>query len=358
MAHSSETITVGREAPDGDAAQSLIRQLDQDLCNRYPEMPVHLIQGIRPSDLADPDFTFLIARIGGRPVGCGALRNLHPGIGEVKRMYVLPAFRRYGVARRILAALEARARELSHVTLRLETGKRQPEAVHLYTTSGYRLIVAYGQWAESEHSICFEKQLLRQEPPDTKQIHALDIQLAQSGDLERYLDLLEELAAWLDTRGIRQWPPGNFRLSAGYYARSIEKQEVFLARAADELAATIRLLLHDPIVWPEVADDDAIYVYNLAVKRAWAGRGLGGRLLEWAGTRAASLGKAYVRLDSMAASDFLRDYYTRAGFEECGEVEALYPQPVGPLRLRRYEKRILDDKDRSRKDALKAPRKL
>jgi len=169
---------------------------------------------------------------------------------------------------------------------------------------------------------------------------ALTIVPAQPDDLARYVDLLEEVAVWLEAREIKQWPPGNFRRSAGYYARSITQSEVHLAFIGDELVGTLRVLLREPIVWPEVVGDDAIYVYNLAVRRAWAERRLGRRMLDWAGTRAAALGRKYVRLDCVTQNDFLRDYYTRAGFQERGEIEAKFPPPVGALRLRRYEKRV------------------
>ena len=171
----------------------------------------------------------------------------------------------------------------------------------------------------------------------------LSIVAAQSDDLGRYLDLLEEVANWLETRGIRQWPPGNFRRSADYYAESIKRQEVQMGFFGNELVGTLRVLLREPIVWPEVIEEDAIYVYNLAVRRAWANQGMGGRMLEWAGGRAASLGRKYVRLDCVTDNEFLRDYYTQAGFEERGEIEAGFPPPVGALRLRRYEKRICTD---------------
>jgi ribosomal protein S18 acetylase RimI-like enzyme len=169
---------------------------------------------------------------------------------------------------------------------------------------------------------------------------ALTIVSAQSDDLERYLDLLEEVAAWLETRGIRQWPRGSFRGSAAYYSQSITQQEVQLAFIGDELVATLRVLLSEPIVWPKVVEEDAIYVYNLAVRRAWAELGLGRRLLDWASARAASLGRKHVRLDCVMDNDFLRDYYTQAGFEDRGEIETQFPPPVGALRLRRYEKRV------------------
>ena len=172
------------------------------------------------------------------------------------------------------------------------------------------------------------------------QTRNMTIVSARSDDLDRYLDLLEEVADWLATRGIRQWPRGNFRRSADYYAQSIAQQEVQLAFIGDELIGTLRILMREPIVWPEVVGDDAIYVHNLAVRRAWAELGLGRRILDWAGARAASLGRKYVRLDCVTDNAVLRDYYTQAGFEERGEIEARFPPPVGALRLRRYEKRV------------------
>lgn len=42
----------------------------------------------------------------------------------------------------------------------------------------------------------------------------------------------------------------------------------------------------------------------------------------------------------MADNRYLRGYYVQAGFEERGEIEATFPDPVGPLRLQRYEKRV------------------
>jgi len=168
----------------------------------------------------------------------------------------------------------------------------------------------------------------------------LRIVSAQGEDLGRYIDLLEEVADWLEIRGIKQWRPGNFRLSADYYAESIKQKEVQLAFVADELVGTLRLLLREPIVWPEVVEDDALYVHTLAVRRAWAKHWLGRRMLEWAGDRAASLGRRYVRLDCVANNRFLREYYGEAGFEERGEIEARFPAPVGTLRLLRYEKPV------------------
>ena len=169
---------------------------------------------------------------------------------------------------------------------------------------------------------------------------ALRIVSAQPDDLGRYIDLLEEVADWLVLRGIEQWRPGSFRLSADCYAESIKQGEVQLAFCGEALVGTLRLLLCEPIVWPEIVKDDAVYVYNLAVRRTWADRQLGRHLLEWASHRASSLGRGCVRLDCVADNAFLRGYYTEAGFADCGEIDAKFPAPVGTLRLRRYEKHI------------------
>ncbi|MDQ2692245.1 MAG: GNAT family N-acetyltransferase, partial [Chloroflexota bacterium] len=89
--------------------------------------------------------------------GCGAIKEYSPGVVEVKRMYTSPESRGKGVATNVLSELEAWAGELSYGTCILETGKKQPEAIRLYQKNGYKVIPNYGQYAEVENSLCFEK---------------------------------------------------------------------------------------------------------------------------------------------------------------------------------------------------------
>jgi putative acetyltransferase len=93
------------------------------------------------------------------PVACGALKELEPNVMEVKRMYVIPGKRGEGIASKILSELENWARDLGYQKCVLETGKRQPEAMALYTKNGYKIISNYGQYAGIENSVCFEKNL-------------------------------------------------------------------------------------------------------------------------------------------------------------------------------------------------------
>jgi GNAT superfamily N-acetyltransferase len=94
-----------------------------------------------------------------KAAGCGAIKEFDKGAMEVKRMYVSPQNRKKGIASMILSELEKWASELSASKCILETGKRQYEAVGLYKKSGYQLIPNYGQYAEVENSLCFEKEL-------------------------------------------------------------------------------------------------------------------------------------------------------------------------------------------------------
>jgi putative acetyltransferase len=112
-----------------------------------------------PTDVAGAGTAFVIAWQSDQAVGCGAVRPLEPGIAEVKRMYVAPASRRLGIARRILAELETQARSLGYTRLHLETGTLQPEAIRLYEQAGYERIVCFGNYAQDPLSVCFGKSL-------------------------------------------------------------------------------------------------------------------------------------------------------------------------------------------------------
>src|SRR5215475_11504648 len=150
------------ERHDSEEAQNLIRQLDEDLLRRYPALKA--VHGLHPQDVADPNFTFVIARVDGNAVGCGALRALEPGVGEVKRMFVLPEFRGRGIARRILEGLESRARDLGYASVWLETGIGQPEAIGLYKSAGYDEFTGWGEYIGNPFSVCFQKRLSNAKP--------------------------------------------------------------------------------------------------------------------------------------------------------------------------------------------------
>jgi GNAT superfamily N-acetyltransferase len=103
---------------------------------------------------------FIAGFVDGRPVACGALQPIGDGVGEIKRMYVRPAYRGQGLSRLILAALEELAMQRGYHTLRLETGGFLAPALGLYRGAGYRPIPLFGEYVGNPRSVCFEKILV------------------------------------------------------------------------------------------------------------------------------------------------------------------------------------------------------
>lgn len=94
-----------------------------------------------------------------KAIGCGAIKKFDTESMEVKRMYVCTEHRGKGIAVKILNELEAWAKELNFTHCILETGINQPEAIRLYTKTGYKSIENYGQYAGVSTSYCFRKKL-------------------------------------------------------------------------------------------------------------------------------------------------------------------------------------------------------
>ncbi|RQX25706.1 GNAT family N-acetyltransferase [Micromonospora chalcea] len=117
-----------------------------------------------PVDAAEftpPDGAFLVAYLDGRPVGCGGWRS-HGEDGdtaELKRMYTDPAARGRGVARAVLGAVERSARDHGRKRIVLECGDKQPEAIAMYTSSGYERIPNFGYYKDAPGCLSYGRTL-------------------------------------------------------------------------------------------------------------------------------------------------------------------------------------------------------
>jgi GNAT superfamily N-acetyltransferase len=138
-------VLVQQVDPLGGAATQLVRELSAEIARRYSDMGDDGSGSFTPNDVLVARSAFVVARLDGQPVGCGALRPMDAATAEIKRMFVAANARRRGVGRAILAELERLAAEHGYRTLRLETGNRQPEAVALYERHGFRRIPAFGK---------------------------------------------------------------------------------------------------------------------------------------------------------------------------------------------------------------------
>jgi drug/metabolite transporter (DMT)-like permease/GNAT superfamily N-acetyltransferase len=123
--------------------------------------------------LVDDDVELFALCHDGRLVGCAGLRPLGDGAAELKRMYVAPAARGHGHGRRLLAEIEAAARERGYTRLRLDTGEPMPEAQALYRSAGFREIPDYNGNAAA--AFWFEKELAPEAAPAWKVWGALSI---------------------------------------------------------------------------------------------------------------------------------------------------------------------------------------
>ncbi|CAN5450453.1 GNAT family N-acetyltransferase [soil metagenome] len=134
---------------------SLVRQLDAELRDRFGEAQTFFDQFNKLDSIKHVVVTYYDEV----PVGCGAIKKFDESTMEVKRMFVHPLHRGKGYAAEVLSELEKWTAEMNFSHCVLETGDKLPEAVGLYEKSGYSLIPRYGQYANSESSICMKKRV-------------------------------------------------------------------------------------------------------------------------------------------------------------------------------------------------------
>jgi putative acetyltransferase len=152
-------MDIRRERFDSATATALADALEAELLDTYEGVPGS--GGLPDASIFEPGTggTFLIGWVDGEAVACGGIARYDEATAEIRRMYVVPEARGYGLSRRMLAALEEEARALGYSFVRLETGKLQAAAIALYASAGFGPIPRYGPFANDPKSVCFEKRL-------------------------------------------------------------------------------------------------------------------------------------------------------------------------------------------------------
>ena len=112
-----------------------------------------------PDEVRPPNGVVLVAHLDDRPVGCGALKAGVTKPPEIKRLWVDPDARGLGVGRRLLGALEERARAAGSRTVRLDTNRALVEAIALYRATGYLEVRPFND--ETYADFWFSKRLQR-----------------------------------------------------------------------------------------------------------------------------------------------------------------------------------------------------
>lgn len=180
----------------------------------------------------------------------------------------------------------------------------------------------------------------------------LTVDQATPGDLPIVLDVLDEAAAWLREEGIQQWPAqfgGVADWRAARISGYIDDGNCWILRAGGDPVATFNLSAQaDPDYadgWPD-GPDAALYIFRMAVRREWAGRDIGAKILDWSSARAHAAGLSWIRLDCHRHNRKLQRYYETRGFIRVGTLVrviddsgtpytrgsgALYQRPAGTI---------------------------
>jgi DNA-binding MarR family transcriptional regulator/GNAT superfamily N-acetyltransferase len=150
-------VEVRLEAPGAADARWCLGEYFRELAERFEAGFDPVKNPVGDEEMTPPSGYLFVARLEGRPVGCGALRRVDATTGEIKRMWTAPAARGVGVARRIIATIEAAARRAGFETLRLDTNRALKEAHALYRKQGYRQVAAFN--ANPYAHLWFQKSL-------------------------------------------------------------------------------------------------------------------------------------------------------------------------------------------------------
>lgn len=151
------------------------------------------------------------------------------------------------------------------------------------------------------------------------------IRRAQVSEAPQAVSILREAARWLEMGGQKLWDSDE--IDPGLVAQRARQGELIMGFEDGAAVACMYLQRDDPVFWPEAQAADALYVHRLAVRRAFARRGWGPRLLDWAALEAHKLRRAFLRLDTEPRPALLR-LYANAGFRRVDEQ---------PIRLGRHE---------------------
>ena len=138
------TVQLRRIDPRSALATQAVDQYFAELNRRFPNG--FDAAAARAADTAAADdeaAVFVIASSDGLPVGCGGVQRVTATTGEIKRMWVDPAWRGAGLGSRLLRHLETEAVHLGYHTVRLDTNASLTDAIALYERAGYRHIARY-----------------------------------------------------------------------------------------------------------------------------------------------------------------------------------------------------------------------
>lgn len=140
--------------PDDLTHPAIHALLDEHLASMRAQSPPGSVHALDLTALRHPSISFWSAWEGDAPIGCGALREIDPGQGEIKSMRTPAALRRRGAGKALLQHILAEARRRGYTRVSLETGVQDSfAAAHaLYLGAGFVDCGPFGGYQPDPHS--------------------------------------------------------------------------------------------------------------------------------------------------------------------------------------------------------------
>ena len=142
-------------SPESKDFRTLAALLDDYYFTLVGDIQYQYAEPNRPENMS----ALVVAYDGELPVGCGAWKAVDGETAEIKRIYVLPQYRRNGVATALIRALESDVAQSGRKKLILETAVDTTSSHNLYFSLGYQLREYYGSPAGAENCLCFHKEI-------------------------------------------------------------------------------------------------------------------------------------------------------------------------------------------------------
>jgi GNAT superfamily N-acetyltransferase len=142
MAHPTKW-RIERRGPKDPIVEDMVASYLAELRAKYPDFDPALASAPTPTDFIWPNGCFLLIMAGNEAVGLGAIRRLSDSVGELRRMWVKPAWRGQQAGRYLLEALEMLAREMDIVELCLDSKNGLDPALSLYRSAGFDDVPRY-----------------------------------------------------------------------------------------------------------------------------------------------------------------------------------------------------------------------
>ncbi|HEU4459786.1 MAG TPA: GNAT family N-acetyltransferase [Methylibium sp.] len=146
---------------DDPARPDVLALLEEHLRDMHAISPPESVHALDVARLKAPDISFWTVRDGDELLGCGALKELDPGHGELKSMRTPSTGRRRGAGRAVLAHMLGEAHKRGYRRVSLETGPVATflAAHKLYESVGFRPCGPFGDYRPDPHSVFMTLEL-------------------------------------------------------------------------------------------------------------------------------------------------------------------------------------------------------